>query len=206
MKGKVFAITSAISALLFMILLLLAVKDRVVADDVFVATGGRVVWCIWSGNGSLSILRYRGWPDPPGIWHRFSRAFTSDTAATPLLRQATSPRNVSLPGLLELSRGIATISVRKNGSTVDWGHWALGGAGKWDWSPPASFWSIELNYEPLIPVLIVLPVAWLLLWNRSVLRQRSGRCRACGYNLTGNVSGVCPECGAPIPQTSETVA
>ena len=26
-----------------------------------------------------------------------------------------------------------------------------------------------------------------------------GRC-ACGYNLTGNISGVCPECGRPTPQ------
>jgi hypothetical protein len=25
-----------------------------------------------------------------------------------------------------------------------------------------------------------------------------GCCRKCGYNLTGNVSGVCPECGMPI--------
>ena len=25
--------------------------------------------------------------------------------------------------------------------------------------------------------------------------QSQGRCVACGYNLTGNVSGVCPECG-----------
>lgn len=25
---------------------------------------------------------------------------------------------------------------------------------------------------------------------------RPGLCRACGYDLTGNVSGVCPECGA----------
>ncbi len=24
-------------------------------------------------------------------------------------------------------------------------------------------------------------------------------CHKCGYNLTGNVSGVCPECGTPIP-------
>lgn len=24
------------------------------------------------------------------------------------------------------------------------------------------------------------------------------RCRECGYNLTGNVSGICPECGALI--------
>jgi hypothetical protein len=26
-------------------------------------------------------------------------------------------------------------------------------------------------------------------------RQRKGLCVRCGYNLTGNVSGVCPECG-----------
>ncbi len=30
-------------------------------------------------------------------------------------------------------------------------------------------------------------------------RRRRGLCVACGYNLTGNVSGVCPECGRGIP-------
>ncbi len=30
-------------------------------------------------------------------------------------------------------------------------------------------------------------------------RRRLGCCRKCGYNLTGNVSGVCPECGTRIP-------
>ena len=24
-------------------------------------------------------------------------------------------------------------------------------------------------------------------------------CKSCGYDLTGNVSGICPECGRPIP-------
>jgi hypothetical protein len=37
---------------------------------------------------------------------------------------------------------------------------------------------------------------------RSILKQRrlamSGHCRRCGYNLTGNVSGVCPECAMSI--------
>ena len=28
--------------------------------------------------------------------------------------------------------------------------------------------------------------------------DRETRCRKCGYNLTGNVSGVCPECGERI--------
>ena len=27
-----------------------------------------------------------------------------------------------------------------------------------------------------------------------------GRCARCRYDLTGNVSGVCPECGTPIPE------
>jgi hypothetical protein len=29
-------------------------------------------------------------------------------------------------------------------------------------------------------------------------RHPPGHCQACGYNLTGNVSGVCPECGEKV--------
>ena len=29
-------------------------------------------------------------------------------------------------------------------------------------------------------------------------RRRKGRCLKCGYDLTGNVSGVCPECGGSV--------
>ena len=28
--------------------------------------------------------------------------------------------------------------------------------------------------------------------------RAAGRCTYCGYDLTGNVSGVCPECGTPV--------
>ncbi|MGQ9649774.1 MAG: hypothetical protein ACUVXJ_06675 [Phycisphaerae bacterium] len=30
------------------------------------------------------------------------------------------------------------------------------------------------------------------------VRIPPGHCQKCGYNLTGNVSGVCPECGEKI--------
>ncbi len=30
-------------------------------------------------------------------------------------------------------------------------------------------------------------------------KYAAGFCEACGYNLRGNRSGVCPECGTPIP-------
>ena len=36
---------------------------------------------------------------------------------------------------------------------------------------------------------------WLL---RPRVRFPTGHCQTCGYNLTGNVSGVCPECGTKI--------
>ena len=47
-----------------------------------------------------------------------------------------------------------------------------------------------------IPAAVLLPSLVL----RQLRRQRylPGFCRNCQYNLTGNVSGICPECGMPI--------
>lgn len=36
-----------------------------------------------------------------------------------------------------------------------------------------------------------------LVLQRNSKKRRSGFCAICGYDLTGNVSGVCPECGTP---------
>ncbi len=46
---------------------------------------------------------------------------------------------------------------------------------------------------PLIAT--ALPTA--LLWWRN-RRIPPGHCESCGYDLTGNVSGRCPECGTPV--------
>lgn len=51
----------------------------------------------------------------------------------------------------------------------------------------------------LCPLLAVYPFVLLI---RPILRRRrwirEGLCLKCGYSLTGNLSGVCPECGTPI--------
>ncbi len=44
----------------------------------------------------------------------------------------------------------------------------------------------------LILTLVGVPTVWLILRSRGA---RLGHCTTCGYDLTGNVSGVCPECG-----------
>jgi hypothetical protein len=35
-------------------------------------------------------------------------------------------------------------------------------------------------------------------------RQVEGQCPICGYNLTGNTSGICPECGTAITTRAST--
>ena len=47
-----------------------------------------------------------------------------------------------------------------------------------------------------IPILLV-GIPMFLLWRRG--RIPLGHCSSCGYNLRGNVSGACPECGAKCP-------
>ena len=48
---------------------------------------------------------------------------------------------------------------------------------------------------PLWTILLTLLVPTTFLWRRDRHRRLPGHCRQCGYNLTGNVSGRCPECG-----------
>ncbi len=49
----------------------------------------------------------------------------------------------------------------------------------------------------LLLLLAAIPTAWL--WHRDQRRIRPGRCPRCGYDLTGNTSGVCSECGERMP-------
>lgn len=48
----------------------------------------------------------------------------------------------------------------------------------------------------LLTLLAAAPTA--LLFYRDRRRIPPGHCRKCGYNLTGNVSGICPECGKVV--------
>jgi hypothetical protein len=46
----------------------------------------------------------------------------------------------------------------------------------------------------------------VILRRQQKLRVLNCCCIACGYNLTGNASGVCPECGTPVPSKPEVIA
>lgn len=50
----------------------------------------------------------------------------------------------------------------------------------------------------LVPPVLSLPAAIL-----AHRRRKRGQCLSCGYSLTGNESGVCPECGRKIKPLTE---
>jgi hypothetical protein len=60
---------------------------------------------------------------------------------------------------------------------------------------PRVFFELRLPHWFLI-VVFAPPLVLRLMVRRR--RAKDGMCQTCGYNLTGNVSGVCPECGKPI--------
>jgi hypothetical protein len=53
--------------------------------------------------------------------------------------------------------------------------------------------------------MVIFGIVPLVALSRWLLRRRipEGHCQGCGYNLTGNVSGVCPECGGAIADGSK---
>lgn len=55
---------------------------------------------------------------------------------------------------------------------------------------------------PLFPFILLFAAYPTIALIRGPLRRRRrrkrGLCLSCGYDLTGNKSGVCPECGKPI--------
>ena len=56
----------------------------------------------------------------------------------------------------------------------------------------------------LVPLLMVFMPTVLLIRYRRRHAMLPGLCQRCGYNLTGNTSGVCSECGAPIASVAAT--
>ena len=61
---------------------------------------------------------------------------------------------------------------------------------------PSAFVSNVVLPFWLLLLLSAIPTAWL--WHRDRQRIRPGLCTRCGYDLTGNTSGVCSECGEKL--------
>ena len=68
----------------------------------------------------------------------------------------------------------------------------------------------NVPYRFILPATSLLPIFWIGMKlahrRRAILRARRNVCAGCGYSLTGNTSGVCPECGSPVADKAEAKA
>jgi hypothetical protein len=66
---------------------------------------------------------------------------------------------------------------------------------------------LRFSLGPIVPITAIIPAIAIVGTVGKLIRRRRRKsrqgCAGCGYNLTGNVSGVCPECGAVIPVKSK---
>jgi hypothetical protein len=70
--------------------------------------------------------------------------------------------------------------------------------------PPYSLWSLQIPlWCPIVLFAFYPTIAFIRGPLRRYRRRRKGLCLKCGYDLTGNVSGVCPECGAEVPSPDD---
>ncbi len=122
-------------------------------------------------SGGLDV-EARGWP-LPALWR--------DVSDSKMLREWPGLQRPVIRG----AEGIALPWIR--GTT----------------NPSGS--SIRLPIRPIPSGLVIDTVCFGLVWFgafgfvpccRELRRRRPGRCTSCGYDLTGNQSGTCPECGA----------
>ena len=89
-------------------------------------------------------------------------------------------------------------------------HWQLGltlpRIHQFRYAPPrySQLQGLVFQHTYVLPawMTVVPPLGWSLwLFIRSRKRPRVGCCARCAYDLTGNDSGVCPECGTLIGAT-----
>lgn len=71
---------------------------------------------------------------------------------------------------------------------------------RWPWIYPGPGPVLSPGYTVMIPLLYPTLFLWWLAWRIRPRRITPGHCQ-CGYDLRGNVSGVCPECGTAVTST-----
>lgn len=109
-----------------------------------------------------------------------------------------------------LDGGISFRSTPLNGKPL-WSYSGrLGKLGFIYWSTYHSGLFVPRGFILVLPywfVILIFSALFFPFAARRVLDRRrhaasDGRCLQCGYNLTGNTSGICPECGTEVSATS----
>ena len=181
MRRHLFTLASAVSLLLCAATVVLWVRSNSTIDQVFYARKGSRFWRINSRGGVLSAEITTPSSNDEWLWMSYPYAPGVHYDAQSLLD--ASPTTKWWGGSIAKGSYDAPYYKRETGTV--------------------RFLVVVVRY----PLLAGLAAPWPFLWlfivvknrpRRNARRRVGNRCDKCSYNLTGNTSGTCPECGAPI--------
>jgi hypothetical protein len=184
MRRKPFNFASALSLLLCVATVVMWFRSYS-GGDVFSKIGPRGLE-ITSDRGWVWLWFYRGFPESLP-WRWLSGGNSQRYWALQAYEYSGEAGRVSHYGIIRAGKGVTyyrQTAAPQGPQTAAW--WIVGSVPHW-----------------LIALLTaVVPALWLrIAYQRARVRQqmRHGHCLTCGYDLTGNVSGRCPECGTAVP-------
>ena len=223
MARRLFRALSAVSLVLCVMTTVLWVRSGSVEEQVSISSRvGRLSW-VESSKGRVRVVVVEGWPvSEPLRYVREPRVgfdggkmcmvvpgFTVRSRLGVRVVEGTAHVEVRTKGPPLLSdEDVAALAGRSTRfMDLDFiGPHMSGWWGKHDGaggltldSPPRPLWMVHIPHDLATAVFAVLPVtcAGGAARRAATRRRRSGggMCVGCGYDLTGNVSGACPECG-----------
>ena len=176
MRRRVFNLLTALSLLLCAAVVVMGVRSLWWAD-IYSHAGGRRCWTFVSDRGLVRVTlyededtRFRGWSGGPIRTGRGHNGLWAEL----VLCDPAWPR--------------LGVGYHESRTDVE-ANWRHGNRRYRSWILP--YWLLGAVTGPAAFALAVRQARR----SRRRLRAAHGQCPACGYDLTGNVSGVCPECG-----------
>ena len=183
-----FNLLALLSLLVCATVLVLGARNR---DQFVFVAGGRLYWIMV--GGSLQVLTVGGWPEgEPARW------ITADNFRDEPLVSIEGRRSVRRWLGVEVESTPVATKLDEQGRPVPISHVDARPAGLRT-SPTMRLVRVGVPTWMAVLATAALPAAAAVrAAGRRVSRRRQARlglCRACGYDLRANVSGVCPECG-----------
>jgi hypothetical protein len=194
MKRKLFTICSAMSLLLCLVTAALWARsdeDWGVVD--LTSSDGGMQFSSREFNSQIELRVTRGTAIPGFYWHWGPRPHTN---------WASIPKDVIgvITNEMEWFDEYYRTPVRQ------FQFWGFKGyvARYGDDRPSDKCYSLTLPDRAIVAVTLIAPLWWVVALVVRRRRRNAGLYAKCSYDLTGNTSGTCPECGAPIPSSTAT--
>ena len=188
MKRRAFMVLSALSLVLCVATLIVWIDGIDLMDE------GANQRMFWKDMGPCGTTRYMLMSLDGRFW-----LFRYDASLDPTDRRKSSGSSVlrGIPGVVA-HRDYAPTNGKSDFGLAGFAFvWACASGDV----PVGALGIAAIPYWPLFIAFSILPALachrYFRIWRGSVFASRN-QCRNCAYNLTGNTSGVCPECGTKI--------